>query len=291
MTDPPAPELANFDEALSSRRWDWARHVLAEQPADVRCALILDTTNPLATEVAQGALAEDPQDTIAAAVLAGRLIEQAEQFRANDSDRFVSTLIEAERVLSDATAYRPDDPTIWALRLRTAGLMRLELSEGQRRYQRLVAQHPQHFWGQLAMVQILCQETTDGYQTPHAFARQAMLEAPEGALTGSLVAHAVIDHLLKRANSDQPRFTNPVLHAHLLEAGRRSVLNPAFRPVYGWVDAHNRFALAFSLLDDHGAARLHYQAIGGQFSQRVWDVLAEPVKAYEKFRTAAGMTP
>ena len=93
------------------------------------------------------------------------------------------------------------------------------------------------------------------------------MSAPEGALSGAMIAEAYVEESLDRG----PRVLSgkPAEEA-LTEAATRSVLNPASPREHGWVQAHTSFAAAWTLRRHPGAAAVHFRALGGRASEYAW---------------------
>jgi hypothetical protein len=132
----------------------------------------------------------------------------------------------------------------------------------------------------------------DPYRTMHAFARRAMLDAPEGSRLGELVALAHLEQWRDLgADPDSPYLTGEAVVAALREAAVRSVLHPAFERRADWALAANAFAMAFALAGDHVPARTLFTLLGPhRATESPWHLLDErsPLVAFRAWRARVG---
>jgi hypothetical protein len=291
------PEWQELRAALRREDWPTARRLITDQPPSVQTQLIwqVDDESQIRPLVQQRVDA-DPDDSVAAAVLGRLMIHDAWQVRTGARAKNVSRdqfrtfhemLRTAERMLIDAAAHQPTDCSIWACRLITARGLELGQSEARRRYDRLAEQDPHHLPGQELMLQQLCPKWGGTYDDMHGFARDVALAAPEGALNASLIAQAHFEHLLDLNSWEIARYATAEVKEEVRMAAARSVLHPGFRPTYGWIDAASRFALIFSMFDDHAAAAPHFQALGNRVSRNVWGYFDDPVAMFVESRRKA----
>ena len=258
--DPSAayPELVSLCTALLARDWAAVRAILAEQDPAGRTRLIRFAGDvPEAGPLLREQVAADPTDTLAATLLASRLIEEAWEVRSGARAQYVSRdqfarfheiLRDAERLLIDAAAYDPSDPAVWVQRLITARGLELGQSEARRRYDRLAEHDPHHLPGQVQFLQQVAPKWSGSLEEMHGFARTAMLAAPEGAPNAVLVVEAHIEHALLELKGDERGryFRKAQVREEVREAAARSILHPAYRRTVGWVSVENTFAFMFS---------------------------------------------
>ncbi|MEC3993175.1 hypothetical protein VSR01_06305 [Actinacidiphila sp. DG2A-62] len=132
----------------------------------------------------------------------------------------------------------------------------------------------------------------DPYRTMHAFARRAMLDAPEGSRLGELVALAHLEQWRDLgADPDSPYLTGEAVVAALREAAVRSVLHPTFERRADWALAANAFAMAFALAGDHVPARTLFTLLGPhRATESPWHLLDErsPLVAFRAWRARVG---
>jgi hypothetical protein len=181
-------------------------------------------------------LAGDPYDSAAAVLLGEVLIQQAWRIRTSaraqdvsrdQFDRFHAGLRQAETVLIDAVAHRPDDPGLWASRLLTARGLELGRSESRRRYDRMAALDPHFLPGQMHMVQNLCPRWSGTWDLVLAFAREAVAATPPGSPSAVLIAYVHVERWL---NTERARGAYlESVRGELDEAADRSVRHPDFR--------------------------------------------------------------
>ncbi len=204
-------------------------------------------------------------------------------------DAFHAHLRDAEQLLIRATALDPSYDAAWAERLNTVRGLSLGKNEARRRYDRLARYHPHHFTGQARLLQKLCPKWGGSWDEAHGFVRECLLAAPEGSLSGGLVAEAHIEHW-SDMNGDDKRaeyLRQPHVHAELVEAAQRSVLHPQFGRPYGWVTVQGAFAALFSLIGDTAQAAAHFRALGNLASEYPWSYLGKPAEEYVRHRDTA----
>jgi hypothetical protein len=144
--------------------------------------------------------------------------------------------------------------------------------------------------GQARLLQQLCPKWSGSWEAAHGFARECLLNSPEGSLSGGLVAEAHLERWLDLPSAGSERtdyLRRPHVHAELVEAAERSVLHPYYRPAYGWVTIQGVFAALFSLIGDTARAAAHFRALGNLASDYPWSYLGKPADAYVKHRSAA----
>lgn len=303
ILDPAAglERLAPLRSALAARDWGAARRVLDGAGPAERTLLVL-TAGPHDPEGFLGhVLAADPDDSGAAALLAQHLATVAWQVRtqapASQVSReqfrqFDAGLQRAEQVLVEAVARRPDDPTLWVVRLATARGLGLDPSEIRRRYDRLAALDPAHLPGQAELLQALCPKWGGTWPAAFGFARECALSAPEGALNPVLLADAHVEKWVELRQHDPATafayLTTDEVRTDIDEAARRSVWHPDFRAVPGWVQVLSTFALVFSEQGDQRAAAALFARLGPLATAAPWNSLSpDPVALIRQRRAAA----
>ncbi|MFY1669453.1 hypothetical protein ACN27G_05770 [Plantactinospora sp. WMMB334] len=298
--DPAAayPELGTLRAALGARDWPTVRDgLMAVEPGSRTTLLRLAVDGYSDRHFLEGLAEAEPDEPLTAALLGDLLIRQAWEIRTSKRAQYVSRaqfdqfhemLRRAERLLIDATARHPDNPTLWTLRLITVRGLELGHSEARRRYDRLAASDPHHVPGQRQLLQQLCPKWGGSFEAVHDFARGAMRAAPEGAHNGVLVVEAHLEHMAELDGAERRRYwTDGGVHTELREAAQRSVLHPAFRRTPGWVLVQNTFAMVFWMIDDHRTAARLLSGLGHLVSAEPWDMLGDPVAAFEKARRQA----
>lgn len=148
---------------------------------------------------------------------------------------------------------------------------------------------------QTAMIQQLCPKWGGSFDAMHAFAAECARSSPPGSLGAATVAVAHIEHwlLLRRDGGERAaamHLRHPDVQNQLQWAARQSVFHPAFRPVIGWVGAHNAFAMAFSLAENHPAAAAHFTALhagGNLASESPWEYLGDAREQFTRYRAEA----
>lgn len=294
------PEAGWLRQAAAARDWAAIRHYADGLPHGVERAFLVRVVAevPGVEHPLRELVGAAPDDVLALTLLGTREVELGWEIRSSARAQHVSReqfaglhahLRQAERLLIRATALDPSHDAAWAARLTTAMGLQLGQNEARRRYDRLAAYHPYHFTGQARLLQQLCPKWSGSWAAAHGFARECLLNAPEGALNGGLVAEAHLEHWL--ALSDGRERTEYLrqahVHAELVEAAERSVLHPHHRPAYGWVTVQGVFAALFSLIGDTARAAAHFRALGNLASEYPWSYLGKPADAYTRHRAAA----
>ncbi|MFB7665016.1 hypothetical protein ACFC1R_13845 [Kitasatospora sp. NPDC056138] len=285
------PELVSVRQLAEARDWPGLRELFGRLTDEHgRCVAagivgeVPDVEQFLAHVVRQDA------DPLAATLLANRRIvlgwqartdSRAKDVTADQWVRFREHLNHAEQLLIRVTAHRPDFALAWAARLTVAMGLSLGLSESRRRYQRLTAYHPHHFVAQSRRLQQLLPKWGGKWEDAHAFALECLAGAPDGALSGALLAEYHIERWLDLGRGDKGAeyLRQPHVRAELADAAHRSVLHPACRARYGIVGVHGEFAMATSLAGELAQAARHFGATGGFASRFPWDYLPGDARA------------
>lgn len=154
------------------------------------------------------------------------------------------------------------------------------------RFEAALRRDPGHLGSHKQRLQQLCAKWGGSHEEMHAFARSAMLAAPEGSPLGELVALAHLEHWLDLPDGeDHAYLTSPAVLAELQEALRRSVLHADYRRPRGWQGAFNTFAMAFSLADQPRTAHLLFETLDGAVTESPWNYLAgDPVEIFRVHR-------
>jgi len=303
ILDPAASleRLTPLRSALAAHDWPTVRRVL-DAAAPIERTLLVLTAGPHDTEgFLRHVLADDPDDSRAAALLAQHLVTLAWRTRTYAPSRQVSReqlrgfedgLARAEQVLVEAAARRPDDPTLWVVRLSTARGLGLDLSEARRRYDRLAALDPSHLPGQAELLQSLCPKWGGTWPEAFAFAQACAAGAPGGALNAVLVVDAHVEHWLDLRSQDPAAaatyLTGDAVRAEVVDAAQRSVWHPDFLPGAGWVQVLSTFALVFSEQGDQRATADLFARLGPLGTVAPWSSLTtDPVALIRERRAAA----
>ncbi|WP_240669884.1 hypothetical protein [Actinoplanes solisilvae] len=280
------PEVAVVREKLATRDWAEIRRIVdGLTPAGRTTVLDAGAETPGVEDMLRDVLERDPGDSAAAVMLANRLIDigweirsgaAAEHVTSNQFAEFHDWLRQAEAVLIDAVARNPRDPALWTARLITARGLQMGLAETRRRYDRVAALDPHHLPAQTQFLQTLCPKWSGSWEQLHPWCRDAMLAAPPGAVQGMLVAQAIIERWAALpAGTGTAYLKGAPAQAELDEAARRSVLHPAFGRDYGWVQAANTFAFAYSLSGDRRGAAAMFRMLEHRATRMPWGYLGD----------------
>jgi hypothetical protein len=187
-------------------------------------------------------------------------------------------------ILGAGLSHTPNDPALWTASITTTRGLEFGLPEARRRYDRLAAIDPHHLPGQRSMLQQLCPKWGGSWDQVHAFAHDAMRNAPAGAPNAVLVAEA---HLEQFLDAGRRYMRSPQVRDDIAEAARSSVLHPDFRPEPGWVQVMNTFAMAFSLIGDRSSAATMFSALGPYITVYPWVYQADAIAAFRRSRALA----
>jgi hypothetical protein len=79
----------------------------------------------------------------------------------------------------------------------------------------------------------------------------------------------------------------PGIQAELRDAANHSILHPAYERRPGWQQDFNMFAMALALSAESIAAPRVFHELGGAYTPWPWQYMAQPEKAYARFRRTA----
>ncbi|WP_200210179.1 hypothetical protein [Micromonospora coerulea] len=272
------PELRPLRQALLSRDWPAVTRFFAELPADQDPSVAVTVVAELrgVETFLEGAAASS---TLAATLLGARWVVMGWEVRtalyASEVSRkqfaqFHAFLARADNLLGDVVMAEPGNVAAWTTRVRIARGLQVGLTEAWRRYNQAAEAQPHPFTAQLDLAQQLCPKWGGSFPQLHAFAQVCAAEAPPGALNAAVVAEAHIEQA--RAEPSASRYMRqPEVREQLRDAAARSVGHPAYRPVYGWVQAQSSFAYAWSLAGDRRSAAPHFAALGNRFTSYPWE--------------------
>ncbi|MFD7766040.1 hypothetical protein [Streptomyces sp. NPDC059787] len=116
-----------------------------------------------------------------------------------------------------------------------------------------------------------------------AFAREAFAGAPDGHRLGCVVAMAYVEEWVE--SDDSNCLQQPRIRTELREAAERSILHHAYERGLGWQGDYNMFAMALSLAGSSTASNV-FRELDGAFTEWPWTFMADPQKAYARFRKA-----
>ncbi|MEU2611131.1 hypothetical protein ABZ570_06000 [Micromonospora sp. NPDC007271] len=298
--DPAAafPEVNAMRAALAARDWLGVRQLLDPRDWAWRSLLVnavddVDGVDQFLRQV----LARQPDDTVAATMLAAYLVgagwkirtaQRAEYVSREQFDRFHEHLRQAEQLLIDVCAREPGNVLAWQERLNTARGLGLGQAEARRRYDRLARYAPHQLSAQSTLLQQLCPKWGGTWEAAFAFARERALAAPEGAQNAVLLADAHFERFCS-LDSDGERAAyaqDPRVVHDIWTAAQRSVLHPGFRHEPGWVATRSVFAYWFGLIGQWAAAAAQFAALGHLASEYPWSYL-DGTATLDQFRIEA----
>jgi hypothetical protein len=285
ISDPvaPYPQLVQARQAATAGDWALLRRTYDETDTWASREGLVRTVSEVAgvEELLERAVAEDGDDQIARLMLAVRHVEMGWQIRSGYRAQHVSAeqfaafheqLRIAERSLIEITARDPGNLAAWCARLVTARGLQLGQAEARRRYDQVARHDPHLYNAQSQLLQQLCPKWSGRVEELFAFVRERVAAAPDGSLSPVLI---VIAHLERSADEnfapDKAYLADAAVQEEVGRAAARSVLHPAFQPVYPWVTVHSYFALYHSLIGRFPAAAVHFRAMGPYVSYRPWE--------------------
>ncbi|CAL9474011.1 hypothetical protein SUDANB15_02883 [Streptomyces sp. enrichment culture] len=115
------------------------------------------------------------------------------------------------------------------------------------------------------------------------FARKAFAAAPDGHRLGCVIAMAYVEQWVESDNGDC--LQDPRIRTELREAAEHSILHHAYERRLGWHGDYNMFAMALSLAGSSKASNV-FRELDGVFTEWPWTFMADPQKAYARFRKA-----
>jgi hypothetical protein len=225
-------------------------------------------------------IAEDPGDAMALLVSGARQVGWAWHARGRfaaasvpESQRklFRERLDTAELHLFEVVEREPEWAAPWYFLQITARGLQLDPDVAERRFEATCRRSPGHAAAHRQHLQQLSLKWGGSHERMHAFARAAMLDAPEGSRLGELVALAHLEEWLSLGGDPESAWMGsaPVLGA-LQEAAAHSVFHPAFARPADWALAFNAFAMAFALAGDDVSARSLFRTLGDRPTETPW---------------------
>jgi hypothetical protein len=184
---------------------------------------------------------------------------------------FRDRLDTAEQHLFEVVEREPEWAAPWYFLQTAARGLQLGPDVAERRFEATCRRSPGHAAAHRQHLQQLSAQWRGSHERMHAFARAAMLDAPEGSRLGELVALAHLEEWLSLGGDPESTSlgSSPVLGA-LHEAAAHSVFHPAFVRRADWALAVNAFAMAFALAGDHVSARSAFRMLGDRPTESPW---------------------
>lgn len=300
------PELARLRQVMAAEDWPAALSIFAGAAGSDDLAAFVDIASsaPGCEAWLPDVIRADLKATMPLLVYGARAIGWAWDARtgapAKDVSRdqfalFFERLRIAEDSLQGVVRREPHNTTAWYELVIVAQGLELGIGEARRRFDEVVARHPEHVRAHQQMLQQLCRKWGGSHEAMHAFAHDAMVGAPEGSPLGHLVAVAHLEHWLSLSMGKASRYLQSrKVVASLHEAADRSVRHPDYRRQRDWPWFHNVFAMAFALVGDRRCAAEQFDVIGDLATQWPWEYLdgrdpgrkfyALRDKAYHKLR-------
>ncbi|WP_435210561.1 hypothetical protein [Streptomyces sp. bgisy034] len=196
---------------------------------------------------------------------------------------FYERLRIAEEHLLEAAELRPDWVTPWRHLLTSGRGMSVDDSVQEARLAAGLRRDPLNLDLHLEWVSHLQPRWGGEPGQALEFAQKAFAAAPDGHRLGCVVAMAHIEEWVE--SDDRDCLQQPRIRTELREAAERSILHHAYERRLGWQGEYNIFAMALSLAGSSKASNV-FRELDGVITEWPWTFMAEPEKAYARFRKA-----
>ncbi|OQR64562.1 hypothetical protein B6E66_08125 [Streptomyces maremycinicus] len=191
----------------------------------------------------------------------------------------------AEEQLLEAAELRPDWVTPWRRLLTSGRGMSLGAAVNEARLDAALRRGPLDLETHIEWVSHLQPRWNGEPGQALAFARRAFADAPDGHRLGCVIAMA---HIEEWVESDHANHLDRArTQDELRQAARRSILHPAYERRPGWQEDFNIFAMALALSTESIVAPRVFHELGGAYTPWPWKYMAQPEKAYARFRRRA----
>ncbi|OIJ68031.1 hypothetical protein [Streptomyces mangrovisoli] len=283
---------------VAAESGDWDAVKAASAPFD------LGRDNEVLTEVAEvagvqdwigRAIAEDKEHRATALLISGaRHIRWGWEARtgaraANVSREqwrlFRERLTIGEEHLLEAAELRPQWITPWTYLLTSGSGMSLPAPVNEARLDAALRRDPLDLPTHLQWLSRLQPRWQGGPGQGLAFAREAFAGAPDGHPLGCVIPMAHIEDWVEA--DDRTCLDTPEIQRELRDAARRSILHPDYVRHPGWHQDFNIFAMALSLAHEGVVAPRVFHELDGAYTEWPWTYLAQPEKAYARYRRHA----
>ncbi|HZE67898.1 MAG TPA: hypothetical protein VE081_14775 [Sporichthyaceae bacterium] len=285
------PELQPLRQTAKAKDWRAVRARLAEidDPGDRARIGSLLTTSLGIEEMLTAAVEENPEDTDALALLAGRTLVLGWEIRGGgygstvseaQAEAFHEHVERADAMLLDVTARDPANIDAGVGRIIAARALSMGGNEVERRYRQLAEHHPHVLTAQFQALQGLLPKWGGEWKGALFFAVECARAAPPGSPNAALIADYHLEKWLSLPSEDKWNYIQGhAVRVELVAAAERSVLHRDYRPGLNWVETHNLFAKALAFADEDKKAALLFDRLEGRMSG-VW---TSPT-SYVKFR-------
>ncbi|MEV8595362.1 hypothetical protein [Streptomyces sp. NPDC052012] len=189
----------------------------------------------------------------------------------------------AEDQLLEAAELRPDWITPWRQLLTSARGMSLGSSVAETRRDAALRRDPLDLETHVEWLSQLQPRWGGEPGQALEFARKAFAAAPDGHRLGCVIAMAYVEQWVE--SDDNDCLQQPRIRTELREAAERSILHHAYERRLGWQGDYNMFAMALSLAGSSTASNV-FRELDGAFTEWPWTFMADPQKAYARFRKA-----
>ncbi|KUL45886.1 hypothetical protein [Streptomyces regalis] len=196
---------------------------------------------------------------------------------------FYERLRIAEEHLLEAAELRPDWVTPWRHLLTSGRGMSVDDSVQEARLAAGLRRDPLNLDVHLEWVSHLQPRWGGEPGQALEFAQKAFAGAPDGHRLGCVIAMARIEEWVE--SDDRDCLQQPRIRTELREAAERSILHHAYERRLGWQGDYNIFAMALSLAGSSKASNV-FRELDGVITEWPWTFMADPEKAYARFRKA-----
>jgi hypothetical protein len=143
-------------------------------------------------------------------------------------------------------------------------------------YARLRATGEPNFCGEINYLIASCEKWLGSHDKMFEFARRTYSNDAHPSFAGLIAeAHQERHLYISRWDDDddaaETYLSSESVHAELTAASQYLLAHTQDRPIFETIEAHNYFALIFSLGENHAQAAAHYAAIGKGLSLHPWE--------------------
>jgi hypothetical protein len=284
------PDAERLRFVLRKRDWDTAREILSAAGPEHRSYYVRVAAGTVGIEKwISGPIREEPGSALPLLIKAAHMVswswELPGAFRDTATGEEVAIaaghLTRADELLDEVLERSPGDADAWTYKLEASRALHLPQVERWRRFERLIAIDPTHWYGHEEM--LWCLRPDWGGNTPAMFdfARTRAVACP-GTHVPTLVVLAHRAHTWNLARAKKPGEADRTLDLTYYESGKvmdeiwdaaqLSVWYDDYRETLLTPIVWNNFAFAFTYGDFHKPAWSLYEAMGEDWiTEHPWD--------------------
>jgi hypothetical protein len=187
---------------------------------------------------------------------------------------FFERLAFAEKCLKQVTERDPSDTTAWTWLTTSARGSQVGRDEAAARFDAVVKYAPEHLIAHRQRLQFLCDKWSGSHGEMFAFAHEALGRSTPGGLLATLMVDAHLEYWLRLpSGEDEAHIRSAAARRDLVVAAQHSVLNAAFRPVFGWPGRANGLAMTLFMAGEYGWAARVFDLIGDHVTRSPWNYI------------------